>query len=515
MSFWILDLKTFNRPSFVPRIFISSHRVFAFFVFLANYLSSLLVAGDLVVTMDSARRVLKDGGVYVEGNTIVDVGPSAEIKAKYKPDRIFGGRRRLVMPGFVNAHDHYSGHLIRQLGDDRDLFTWLEEMVMPLSIVTKPEDIYIGAKACMAEQIKSGITTVFDDSVVWLPNHISKRASVDDIAKASTELGIRIIEAVGGADHQEEVSDIFRYDAEAAKKDCSSLFQKYNKADSMVRIWSNASWPPVCTDEMFRAMKQVADEYGTGTYSHVAESLKEVQLMKRRTGKTEIEYLDSIGFLGNNVLFAHAVWLTESDMARLKRNETKISHQPICNQYLASGIAAVPRLMKEGITVGLGIDDGGHANEDFFALMKTYCLIHKGVLLDATCTTAEKALEMATIDGARALGMDRSIGSLEPGKKADIIVVNEGRLNYSPHTRPLTALVYGGMATDIETTIIDGRVVVDQGNITAKIDEEELMNQAERRAYDLVERADKKSLVIESHRGWAIPYMKPSEPRLA
>jgi len=459
--------------------------------------NSLIVAGEIVLMMNEDRRVLRDGGVYVEDDKIVEVGPYTLLKSKYRPDRTIGGRKKLIMPGFVNTHDHYEQVLLRQLGDDEDLLSRMRDVSDPIASALEMDELYIGAKICMAEQIKSGITTVFDDTVPWLANRMSKVEAVDVIAKAARELGgIRVIQAVGGLDNDGGLvkagkdADLYHYDPALARNDCINLIRKHNTSQSNITIWSNASTPLFCTDEMYQIMKEVADEYGTGTYSHVGETVKEFELVKRRTGKTEIEYLDSLGFLDTHVLLAHAVWITDTDITRIKRTDTKVSHQPICNQHRASGTAPVPKMIKEGITVGLGIDDGGHSNEDFFALMKHFVLIHRAALLDTTSTSATKALEMATIDGARALGMDRFIGSLEPGKKADLIVVDLAGLNYVPHLRPIMALVYGGMSTDVETTIINGTIVMENRQITANVKEEELMNEAEEAASNLVRRAN-------------------------
>ncbi|HZW57567.1 MAG TPA: amidohydrolase [Nitrososphaerales archaeon] len=474
----------------------------------------LLITGDAVLTMDKNRRVIKDGAVYVEGNAIVAVGDAIELKQKFKPERVMGGRRKLVMPGFVNAHDHYVVGLLRQIADDRNLFGIIDD-VWNLQLIKTFDtaDVYFSARMGMAEQIKSGITTSFDDTVTWLPARMSKELVVNEIARAASDTGggPRVVDTVGGFDREEGLglaADLFLSDVQDTKRDCLNLIRRYNSPNSTFRIWSTASWPLGCTEENFRVMKQIADDSNTFSFSHVAEVKSEVESIKEQTGMSEIEYLESVGFLDENVLFAHTVWVDDSDIARLAKTGTKVSHQPVCNQYLADGIAPVPSMIKAGVTVGLGIDDGGHMNEDFFGLMKSFCILHKGITQDPKAATAEKALEMGTIDGARALGMSDSIGSLEVGKKADIIVVDIKGWNHAPRVRPITSLVYGGLASDVETTIVDGKVLMEDRKLRC-VDEDSLMNKVERAAFDLIERADLRNLATESHLGWSIPYFKP------
>ncbi len=458
--------------------------------------------------MDAKRRVLRDSAIYIEENRIVEVGETQGLKSKYRPDKILGGKRKIVMPGFANCHDHTFITIFRQLGDDLNLFDWFAKNVAPIGLAMDPDDAYQSARLCFAEQIRSGITTAVDDSVPWFRNSIGKEVVADKVAKAATEAGSRVIQAIGGADLRQGLgpaADILAYEPEKAKMDAINLIKRYNESENEnVRIWTNSSWPPVCTPEMYKAMKQVADDYRTFTYSHIAEAQAELQISKQAYGKTPVEFLDSVGFLDTNTLLAHAVWLNDEDIARLKKSGTKVSHQPICNQYLASGFPPIPKMLSQGITIGLGIDDGGHMNEDFFGLMKSCALMHKVHALDATVMTAEKVLEMATIDGARAVGMEAQLGSLEPGKIADLIVIDYSRLNLWPPLRPWIDLVYGGMETDVETTIINGKVVMEDRRLTF-VDEPKLLEETEKTAWNLIDKAKAWDLVNKTALGWQVP----------
>ncbi len=461
-------------------------------------MTSLLVEGGLVVTMDERRSVLRDSAVLIQDEKIVDVGKTDALKSKHHPDRILGGKRKLILPGFVDCHDHTLITLYRQLGADFGLFDWLDKAVHPHALQMDEETAYQGARLCFAEQVKSGITTVMDDTVPWFRNTISKQKIVERIGNAAEDVGTIVVQGIGAVDESKVLKDVggeaFEYSPEKARKDSIDLIRKYNKSSKNVRIWTNPSWLPGCTAEMFKVLKEVADDYHTFTYSHVAETKTELDLIKQKFGKTCIEYLDGLGFLDANTLIAHSIWVNDSDIDTIARTKTKVSHQPICNQYLASGIAPIPKMISKGIIVGLGIDDGGHMNQDFFGLMKSCVLIHKVAALDASIIKAHKVLELATIGGARALGMENEIGSLEIGKRANLIVIDQRRLNLWPPLNPLSALVYGGMKDDVESTIVNGEIVV-ENRILKKVDEERIFEESEKEAWDLVNKAGTQNLL--------------------
>jgi 5-methylthioadenosine/S-adenosylhomocysteine deaminase len=468
-----------------------------------------LVEGELLATMDSQKRILRDSAVFIDEGKIVEVGEPERLRSQYRPEQVLGGERskkKLILPGFVDCHDHTFITLYRQLGADWSLFDWLDKAIHPHALQMDEELAYQSARLCFAEQIKSGITTVMDDSIPWFRNSISKQSLADSIAKAALEAGTIVVQGVGGVDETNVLKDVggeeFEYSPDKARKDAIDLIKKYNQDRSkreQVRIWTDPSWLPGCTREMFVAMKQVADDFHTFTYSHVAETKTELDMIKKKYGRTCIEYLDEFGFLGSNTLIAHSIWVNDSDITTISQRGTKVSHQPICNQYLASGIAPVPRMVQSGITIGLGIDDGGHMNQDFFGLMKSCVLIHKVATLDAPLMKAEKALEMATIEGARALGMSDEVGSIEPGKRANIIVVDLKRLNLWPPLNPLAALVYGGVEGDVETTIVNGRVVMENRKLT-QIDDDSLFEETEKAAWRLVDKSGTEKLVGASIR---------------
>jgi 5-methylthioadenosine/S-adenosylhomocysteine deaminase len=255
---------------------------------------------------------------------------------------------------------------------------------------------------------------------------------------------------------------------------------------------------------MYQEMKALADEKDTWIYSHVAEVFDEVKLVKELVGKRPVEYLDDLGVLDDNCLLAHVIWVTDGEIDRIARSGANVTHQPICNQYLASGVAPVPKMLEKGVDIGMGIDDGGHTNQDYCSLMKHGSLLHKVDQYDATAISAEKILEMATIGGAKAIGKADTIGSLEPGKQANIILFDQNKLNLTPRLRPVTNLVYGATAKDVETTIINGDVVM-QDREFPDLNEEAIRETAEEEAWDLVERVGIEELVTRSTEDWDRP----------
>ena len=467
--------------------------------------SKLLVEGEFVITMDKNRRVLKNAAVYVEDGKIVAVGSVDDLKSRYKADQIIGGKGRIVMPGFINAHDHLFLALTRSLGDDLPLLDWLKESVFPAAINLDENAFYVGAKLCLAEMVKSGITFFMDDSMQYVSFELEKAA--DLVAQAVKDIGIGGIVGSGAPDMNLDagVPEVLIKDKETILKTTVNLINKYNRnPEHNISIWADAGYPLWCSAELFKGLKRIADEYGTWIYTHAAEARDEVKITKRMTGKTSINYLDDLGVLDSNCQLAHVIWIDDEELQKLSKTNTKISHQPICNQFLASGVARIPDMLKMGITVGLGIDDGGHSNEDFFGLMKHCALMHKVNRLDATAITAEQVLEMATIKGAEAVGMSETMGSLEVGKKANIIVINQNKINLTPKLRPVTNLVYGATAENVETTIIDGNVVMENRYLHG-IDESKVMEDAEKEAWKLVEKSGLEHLVTRSTQGWELP----------
>lgn len=470
-------------------------------------MATLMVEGDFVLTMDKDRAVIKNGAVYVENDKIVAVGEASELKSKYKADQILGGERKLVMPGFIDTHDHTSIALSRSFDVDLPSDDYIAARMVASSFLDE-YGYYAQSKLCFLEMIKSGITTVMDDSYPYMPKTVNREKALDGMIRAASEVGVKAIETVGGIDSPGEKGWIFPakffHDINVVKRDAVNMIRRYNVPDSKIRIWASLPLLFCTTPNMIEMMKQITEEYNTSLMAHANEEESEVVGMLRKIGKRTVEYLYDLGILSPKCLLAHATLVTDKELGYIQRTDAKVAHNPYCNAYWAMGVAPVPKMLKMGITVGLGTDDGGYNNEDFFTVMKTCAILHKVNLMDPCVMPAEKVLEMATIDGARALGMSDTIGSLESRKKADIIIIDLNKPNSTPRLRPVQNLIHSANATDVDTTIIDGEIVMENREVKM-VDEPQVLEDAEKAAWKLVTKGKSERWVTRSSVGWKIP----------
>ena len=420
---------------------------------------------SFIVTMDTNMRVLKDYYIGIENGVIVYLD-----KAKPKDyEDILELPRRLILPGFINSHTHVAMTLLRGLKDDSDLLTWLK-YVLSLEKHLKPEDVYYGALYGIAEMLKNGITCFLDMYYHEL-----------EVAKAAIDSGIRAMVSYGLADvffnrsPEEEFSIARKF-----REDLLSLIKKRNVEGKIFFAYGPHS-PYGCTRELLLIVKQASEENGYRIHIHLSETKKEVEDIKRMTGMTPIEYLDSIGFLSNRVMAAHVVWPQEHEFAILAKNGVHVLHNPSSNLKLASGIAPVNRMLNEGINVALATDGPASNNRlDIWKEMHIASLLHKGVSLNPEALPARESLKMATINGAKALGLEEKLGSIEIGKKADMVVVDLNRaLGSTPFHDIYSMIVYALDSSCIESVWIDGKKVYDINKGLLTIDIERLREKIE------------------------------------
>ena len=443
----------------------------------------------MVLTMDSARQVYRRGAVAVDGSRIVEVGQEDDLSKKYNPRKILRSDSFVTMPGLVTAHTHMFQVLYRGLGDERSLYDWVSEMIFPLSRHLDRENLYWGGLLCQLELLRGGVTCLSDSHFI----HRDPQG-IDSLAQAVQDSGIR---AVLGRACTElgDFTDIFVEDVETAVQEVRRVFETWNgKADGRIVICPEVAVPMLASDRMQRELRELADAFQTGLHYHAAETAFERQEMVKKTGKGVIEYLDVLGVLEPDVLLAHAIWLSQREMDIIRDRDVKIAHNPVSNQYLADGVAPVPGYLSRGVTVGIGVDGAAsNNNQDMFAAMKHCALMHKLTSMDAEVLTAYKVLEMSTRDGARALGLENEIGSLEAGKKADIILVSTDKPHLAPNHNPISNLVYAGSGQDVDTVIVDGKVVVDAGTVKT-VDSDRVLEESTRAAKSILEKAGKESL---------------------
>jgi len=443
----------------------------------------LLICGGTVVTM-SEKGVMKDGAVLIEGDRIVEVGKCDDVKRRNpRGYEKLNAKGKIVLPGLINTHHHLAMSLLRGYADDMPLKEWLEEKIWPIEMHMTSEDIYLGAKLTAVESVLGGCTTV-STMYHYAPDF--------NEAKAIAEVGIR-----GVVGHV-----CFSWRKDEDLRLIKSLVETWHGAgNGRIRVSIDPHAPytvdPDYMVELWNLTLELNEKYKDRgpiiLHTHLAETLDEADKIKH-TFKVElnggvVEYLDRLGVLSGLMLAAHCVHLSEKDIAILASRGVKVAHNPVSNLKLGSGISPVPKLLEAGVNVGLGTDSVCSNNSsDMFETMKFAALIHKGVNMNPSIMNAWKVLQMATIDGAKALNWNYELGSIEPGKKADIILVDV----QAPHAIPMYSeashLVYAIKSSDVETVIVDGKIIVEKREVkTVKV--EELIEEFLKARDKLMERA--------------------------
>jgi 5-methylthioadenosine/S-adenosylhomocysteine deaminase len=421
----------------------------------------LLITNGLVLTMDSQQRMIPAGAVAIRADRIVAVGKADTIAAG-QPGRVIDARGGIIMPGLVNTHTHAAMTLFRGLADDLPLMTWLNDHIFPAEAAMDSRKVYCGALLACAEMIMSG-TTTFCDMYLF----------EDAVARAVQKAGMR---AVVGEVLYDFTSPNYGSPAQGLAY-TNRLIETF-RSDPLITIAVEPHSPYLCAPEVLTQASALARQHGIPMVIHLAETAGEVATILERYGRTPVEHLEALGVLAPNVLACHCVALSDRDIELLKRRDVKVSHNPESNMKLASGIAPVPQLLEAGICVGLGTDGAASNNNlDLFLEMDTAAKLHKVHRLDPTVLDAGTVLRMATIDGARALGLSERIGSLEPGKQADIIILDTRKPHLVPMYHPVSQLVYAARGSDVEAAVINGRIVMEQGRILT-FDVEQAMEDA-------------------------------------
>ncbi len=430
--------------------------------------ADLLIFGGTVVTMDTDRRVYENGAVAIVDGAIAAVGPAAEVANRFDADEIIRLHPRdIVLPGLVNGHNHAAMTMLRGVADDMALMDWLQDYIFPAeSELVDPEFVRTGTRLAVLEMIRSG-TTTFADMYYF----------EDDVAWVVRDAGMR---AVLG----ETILDSPTPDAATADDALAYTERFLQRWADHPRITPAVAphAPYTVGPETLRKAAALARRYDAPLIIHLAETEDEIRTIRSRYGATPVEYLDSVGFLGPDLLAAHSIWVNATDIATLAARGVGTVHNPESNMKLASGTMPVARLRQAGVAVGLGTDGPASNNDlDMFGAMLTGALLHKLVGNDPTAMPAAEIVALATIEGARALRMDDAIGSLEVGKQADIIIVDGSRPNLVPRYDPYSHLTYAAHGDDVKTTIVSGRILYHDGAFTT-LDPEAIFSAARQMA---------------------------------
>ena len=407
---------------------------------------SLIVANGTIVTMDGGRRVIANGSVAIDGTDIVAVDTADAIGRQFRSATTIDASGQVVLPGLINTHTHAPMVLYRGLADDLALMEWLTKYIFPAEAKTvSPEMVRAGTRLAALEMIQSGTTTYAD--MYYFE---------EEVARETKAAGLRGV--LGQTVIQFPVADA-KTPADALRR--AEAFITAYKGDPLIT-------PAVAPHAMYTldsptltAARDLARRHGVPTLIHLAETQDEAKTSQERFQTSPIQYLDRLGFLGPSVLAAHGVWASQPEVELLRARGVGIAHNPESNMKLASGVAPVPAYLAAGVPVGLGTDGAASNNDlDMFEAMRLASLLHKVHTGDPRVVSAAQALEMATMGGARALGMERAIGSLEPSKRADVIIVSMASARQTPMYDPISHLVYTTRGDDVKTTIVNGKVLM-------------------------------------------------------
>jgi 5-methylthioadenosine/S-adenosylhomocysteine deaminase len=425
-----------------------------------NDTADLVLTGRYLLTMDQNQTVIEGGGLAIGGDTILAVGAADDLRSRYPHATVMAEPHGLIMPGLVNVHTHAAMSLFRGLADDLPLMQWLQDYIFPLEATLTGEQVYQGTLLSLCEMIRSG-TTSFCDMYLF----------AGEVARATAESGMRawIGEVLYDfpSPNYGPVENGFAYTRE--------LLDRYRN-HSLINITVDPHAVYTCSPELLTRLGAMAREAGALYVIHLAENEEEVRTCRERYGRTPVEHLEHLGLLGPQVVADHCVMLTPAEIDLLAKRGVKVAHCPESNLKLASGIAPVVDMLAAGITVGLGTDGSASNNDvDLFGEMNTAAKIHKVDRMDPTVMSASTTLHAATRGGARVLGADALIGSLEAGKKADCIVLDLDQPHLTPIYHPVSHLVYAARGADVIHSVINGRVVMRNRQLQT-LDEAAILN---------------------------------------
>jgi 5-methylthioadenosine/S-adenosylhomocysteine deaminase len=406
----------------------------------------LIVSGGTVVTMDAKKRLIENGAVAVRKGEIVAVGTASEIARKFLAGQTINASNKVVIPGLINTHTHIPMSLFRGISDDLDLQEWLTKYIFPAEAKNVTEAfVRAGTRLGLAEMIRGG-TTAYCDMYYF----------EDAIADETFRAGVR---GVLG----ETIIDF-----PVADNKTNSEAMAY--AEKFINRWKNNSLivaalaphaPYTVSTEHLKAIRALSDKTNAPVVIHVAETQKEVSDISKQYGARPVTYLSKIGFLNNRTIAAHVVFANDAELDILKNLGVGIAHNPQSNMKLASGVAPVPQMLLKNLPVGLGTDGAASNNDlDMWEEMDTAAKLHKVFSGDPKVVSAMQAFEMATIRGARALHLENLIGSIETGKRADLVIVDFDDLHQTPYFNVYSSLVYATKASDVRTVIINGKIVM-------------------------------------------------------
>ena len=419
----------------------------------------IIYKNAVILTMDDKGTVIDNGAIAVVGNKIEALGSTDSILNEFDAEKIVDANGKVLMPGLINTHTHTAMTLFRGFADDLSLHSWLYDYIFPAERkFVNSETVEIGDKMAVAEMIKGG-TTCFSNMYYY------SSVTADVVEKA----GIRAVLSEGiinpAVTNAKSVEEAFVY-----SKNVLDNLKNRNLVSGFAAVHAIYTSTP----EIIQRAKQLSQDFGVKLHMHLAETKTEFDYSIKEYGKTPVQYLDSLGVLDDELVAAHCVWLTEEDIKLLAERQVGIAHNPECNMKISSGIAPVNELIEQGAKIGLGTDGvASNNNLNMIQEMHTMALLHKVKSMVPTVLPAEQVVRIATVGGAKVLGKENEIGSLELGKKADFILLNLDNVYSTPFYNIYSTIVYSLLGNEVTDVVIDGNIVMENKKILT-LDEEEI-----------------------------------------
>jgi 5-methylthioadenosine/S-adenosylhomocysteine deaminase len=453
----------------------------------------LLLTGGRVVTVDDDRRVLEPGAVAILGDRITAVGTPEELSG-YEAARVIDCRGKAIVPGFVDCHNHLFQYLARGLGEGLELWPWLANFIWPLATTIRLEEARAAARIAAVEAARAGITAITDNH--YAPTSLEGTLAV---AGAIEEVGLRGAVVRGMMGEPTDVArkghlagEMFRYSTEE-ELDITRGCMEAHPPGRRVSVWPAPENVIYCRQDLIRRAVELAREFGVGWHTHCSEASSDPEYYLEFYGIRPVDWLFEEGLLGEDATIAHGIFLSDQEVERVGATKTGVAYCPASHEYIGLGVMRLRDLREAGAVVGLGIDGASGHRLDMFEQMKMGVLLQRVHHQDPTASNAEEALELATLEGARYLGIDA--GQIAPGKLADLAIVDLELPHQAPLHRTVSALVYSSRGSDVVMTIVGGEVVYEDGRCT-KVDQAEAMTEVQARADELVERAGMEDLRV-------------------
>jgi 5-methylthioadenosine/S-adenosylhomocysteine deaminase len=437
---------------------------------------TILIKGGTIVTMDERDSIVR-GDLLIRDGRIAQIGGQIDAGGS----DVIEADGCAVLPGFVQTHLHLCQTIFRGAADDLSLIDWLKKRVWPMEAAHTAASIRASARLAVAELIKGGTTCALTMETV---------RHTEEVLRVVEESGFRAIVGKCMMDKGDEVpAGLLEKTSESIRESVALIEKWHGQGNGRVRCCFAPRFAISCTRELLAEVSELSRKHQVMIHTHASENKNECEIVEGETGFRNVTYLDSLGISGDHVMLAHCVHLSDEEMETLARTQTNVAHCPSSNLKLGSGVARVAEMLARGISVSLGADGAACNNRlDMFTEMRTAALLQK-LAHGPEVLPAMRVLRLATIDGARALGLEKEIGSLEAGKRADVIVVSVEQLHSSPrHDDLVSALIYSAVAADVRTTIIDGKVLMRNGELQT-LDEDLVIDEANREAEGLRARA--------------------------